>query len=277
MDALLRKHQSLIFSTLYMVLGLMAAGYATVYSGKEAMIKDLRKVHRELKAEKKQLEELKKKESEETDKSKEDKNSLPVFLTNINRIAQNNKVIIRELSPNNEDNQLKFQLQLITDYFSFIRFTSELEALDIILDDIQLHPYDNGRTPPMHAISFSLIPRNNASPLSDDVRLKNLQEWVNKTDRRNPFQRFAYDTTLKRVRPVIDLTWIHKLSGLGRTKSNQKYASISRKKYFVGSKLDGLIITAIDEKNKQVSLEKRSEDGKVRYTLGFRQRSGEKR
>ncbi|MBF0382720.1 MAG: hypothetical protein HQL69_16990 [Magnetococcales bacterium] len=272
MDAFLRKHQSLLLSTLFMVAGLLTAGYATIYSGKQAMIDDLRIVRKELVTRKSQLKALQQKSNDEQDKIKASINSLPTFLSRINEIANNNDVIIRKLSPDSS-NSLKFILEIVTDYFTFIRFTSDLESLDIVLDDIQLHPYDVNSTPPTHAISFSLIPRNDANPLSDNSRLKELKQWVSQKDKRNPFQRFAYDSSRKRVRPVIDLTWIYKLGGLGLTTEGVPYATIDRKNYIVGEKLFGYYITKIERD--RVYLEKRTADGNIRYSLGFRKRAGE--
>ena len=92
------------------------------------------------------------------------------------------------------------------------RFSQLLERRDVIIHDIQVRPYDAGRTPPVHAISFSLTPRNDAEPMTGE-RLNRLKEMVDAPDKRNPFQRFV--SVGQVVRKEIDLTWIYKLSGIG--------------------------------------------------------------
>lgn len=266
LDDFVEKHKPLILSTLYMVSGLLLAGYTILYSRLDVYSLDLTQATAPLSARNRTVEAERKTASEEkkTEKSVGVR-YLPTFLIRINQIANANDVIIRKLSPDRE-NPFKFILEIITDYYTFVRFTAGLESLDIVLDNIQIHPYDAGKTPPLHAVSFSLIPRNDAQPLSGD-RLKHLQESVARFDKRNPFQRFAYDPTRK-VQPVIDWTWIHKLGGIGLTVDGRPYATINRESHLVGDRLDGATITGITKD--RVSLERLSETGKTRFVIGFR-------
>ena len=266
MDAIIQENKALILSTLYMVFGLMAAGYSIFYSSAVVYKSDIRKVSNALNETNKELEQKIKEVEKKDEKEIVGIRYLPTFLARINEIAHNNEVIIRKLSPDQEL-ALKFTLEFIADYPTFIRFTSELESLDITLDDIQLHPYDSGKTPPLHAISFSIIPRNDAKELTGD-RLEKLKKWVLQQDKRNPFQRFAYDMTRKRISPVIDLTWIYKLGGLGQSTDGKPYASINRQNYYLGDKLDGREIERIE--SDRVFLKKTTRDGTIRYMLTFR-------
>lgn len=286
MDAWIRENQTLVLSTLYMLLGLMAAGYSVLYSRTVAYRADMQVALQTIQASNKEMKTklgdwvAKNKEKDKEAKKMEDaeKNDvgiqyLPIFLSRINEIAHNNEVIIRRLSPDQAE-QMKFVLEFITDYPTFIRFTSELESLDITLDDIQLHPYDATKLPPLHAISFSLIPRNDARQLSGQ-RLEELKQWILEKDKRNPFQRFAYDVSRKRISPVIELTWIYKLGGLGTTPEGKPYANINRRNYMVGDELDGRIIERIDDD--RVFLKKTNRDGTVRYMLTFRRVNSDKK
>ncbi|MBF0180574.1 MAG: hypothetical protein HQM03_11180 [Magnetococcales bacterium] len=274
MDAVIRKHHIFLLSSIYMLVGLCAAGYSVWYGDRQVLIKDLNKARSELETHKTEIAKTQKRITDDAEKAKGGVNSLPVFLARINEIANKNKVIIRTLSPDGEQ-QFKFMLEMTADYFTFVRFTSDLEALDILLDDLQVHSYDMGQTPPLHAISFSLIPRNDASPLSENARLSALQSWIEQKGRRNPFQRFAYDVSRKQVRPVIDLTWIYKLGGLGITPEGKRYATIDHKDYHVGYKLEERTITAIE--SDRVLFEKQTPDGKVTYSLEFRRGEANKK
>ncbi|MBF8271230.1 MAG: hypothetical protein HW380_335 [Magnetococcales bacterium] len=268
MEAWIHKHQALILSTLYMLFSLLAAGYSVSYSSKVAYIADLSAVSGRIQTANTEMQ-------NKIDASKKTQEAnvetgiryLPLFLARINEIAHNNEVVIRKLSPDKEGTLLKFDLDFTADYSTFVRFTAELESLDILLDNIQVHPYDASKTPPVHAITFSLIPQNNAEPISGQ-RLENLKKWVYAKDKRDPFQRFAYDTTRKVVNPAVDLTWIYKLEGIGLTPEKKPYANVNRKNYQVGDSLDGRTITKIDEA--KINLEKRDRDGVTEYTLGFR-------
>ena len=267
MDAFIRGNQTLIFSTLYMLFSLLVAGYSIFYSRMETYGLDLRVATDSIQSSNpilaRKVASLSKKEKVEDVGIR----YLPTFLARINEIAHNNLVIIRDLFPDKSGTLLKFSLKFVSNYTTFLRFTSELESLDILLDDIQVHPYDTTGETPLHAISFTLIPQNNADPISGK-RLNELKENVQAKNKRNPFQRLDYDRTRKVVRPAIDLTWIYKLEGLGTTKENKPYANINRRHYQIGDKLDGRVIDRID--NSQVYLKKETRDGVTNYMLKFR-------
>jgi hypothetical protein len=280
MEQFIQENRTLIFSTLYMVFGLMAAGYALFYSRLDAQMADLKMASQQLTERKttlsKKLAEIKAAELEQ-EKAKtetEEKitggiNYLPHFLMRINQIAKLNNVIIRTLTPDTDDNSvLRFRMEVITDYYTFIRFTFQLESLDIYLDDLAIHSYDQIQTPPLHAIQFTLIPRNDAQPLSD-TRLEELGQWITQKNRRNPFQRFAFDPNRAKARPVIDLTWIHKLGGIGLSQDGKPYATIDQRPYREGDLLsEERRIEKIEADH--VVLFKETPDGKIQYVLKFR-------
>lgn len=270
MDAFLRKHRAFLLSTLYLITGLMLLGYATLYSRRDVAIADALQLNRLVEEENRALAELAKKQKKAEAAPQEGIRSLPTFLERINSIAQKTTVIIKELTPS-RDTDLKFLLKITTDYLTFLRFAAELESLNLVINDLQVRPYDPTKTPPVHAIEFSITPRNDAAPMSDD-RVVALREQVASLDKRNPFQRFAFNATTKEVSAEIDLTWIHKLSGVGRV-GDRKVATINvrneTKDYSVGDELEpGLTITAIE--NDRVQLQKKTGDGTVRYVMRFR-------
>lgn len=267
MDAWIREHQTLILSSLYMLFGLLTAGYSVSYSSKSIYMHDLAVVSGRIQTSNTAMQNKLAASQQQEKEVAVGVRHLPIFLARINEIAHNNEVIIRKLSPDKEGTLLKFHLDFIADYHTLVRFTAELESLDILLDNIQVHPYDPGKTPPLLAVSFSLIPQNNAEPISSQ-RLDELKKWVFAKDKRDPFQRFAYDKSRKVVNPAIDLTWIYKLDGLGMTPENNPYANINRKSYQVGDELDGREITKISED--RLHLQKKGRDGVTDYVLSFR-------
>jgi len=270
MDAFLRKHSAFILSTLYLLTGLTLLGYGTLYSGREVAIADALVLQRVLDGENRALGEQAARLREAQAAPTEGIRSLPVFLEHINSVAQKTSVIIKELMPSRDGN-LKFLLKITTDYMTFLRFAAELESLNLVINDLQVRPYDPSKTPPLHAIEFSITPRNDAEPLADD-RIAAMAEQVKITDKRNPFQRFAFNARTMEVSAEIDLTWIHKLSGVGRV-ADRKVATINvrneTRDYSVGDELEpGLVISAIE--NDRVQLQKKTADGTTRYVLRFR-------
>ncbi len=272
MEEFIQKHRPILASTIFMVLGLLAAGYSVFYSRLTVFKSDLGMAAHKYRLENSILKEEKKKQTKKDGKKNIGIRYLPTFLQRINEIARHNDVIIKKLSPD-ADETLKFKLDFISTYYTFVNFTSELEALDIILNDLQIHPYDHTQSPPQHAISFTLTPRNDAEPLAD-IRLSRLQQKVAEKDKRDPFQRFAFDSTRVIVSRAIDLTWIYKLGGLGLDTSGNRYATINHANYSVGDILDGRTITNIT--NKEVKLEKTTREGKLKYRLGFRKKKSDK-
>jgi hypothetical protein len=273
MEEFIERHKRFLLSSLFMLAGLLTAGYSVYYTQFDAYMKDVRiatsQVQQETKKYKTQIEKNKKK----LNANDKGISYAPTFLQNINEIARNNEVIIHKLTPDSEQH-LKFKLEILTDYYTFIVFISQLESLDTILDDIQVHPYDASSNPPIHAISFTIIPRNDAKPLAGK-RLLKLQTEVDKRDKRNPFQRFAYDSKRQKVSPVIDLTWVYKLGGLGIAQNGNQYATINRNNYQVGDLMDGRKITRIS--SDKVYLEKKNKRGTAKFTLTFRKKGTEKK
>lgn len=270
MDAFIRKHHAFLLSTLYLIVGLILLGYSTLYSGREVAIADALRLNRLIADENKALTEQVAKQKEVQALPQEGIRSLPAFLEHINSVAQKTTVIIKELTPS-RDADLKFLLKITSDYMTFLRFAAELESLNLVINDLQVRPYDAGKTPPVHAIEFSITPRNDAAPMPDE-RILELRQQVAGQDKRNPFQRFAFNATTKEVSAEIDLTWIHKLSGVGRV-GDRKVATINVKNetrdYSVGDELEpGLLITGIE--NDRVQLQKKTPDGTARYVLRFR-------
>ena len=268
MEAFFQQYRNFLLSVLYVTAALLVAGYVTMYSARSADIGKVIAANNVYAAENKALHDIlnKKKESLKQDGGGQTAiNSLPAFLERINNIAKQTEVIIRKLTPD-KTSKYRFTLEIIDDYFKFIKFSSMLESLNVSIHDIQVHPYDMSKTPPLHAISFSLTPRADAEPLSSS-RLDDLWVKVDMMNKRNPFQRFAYNKNQQKILQEIDLTWVNKLSGIGKVGDN-RYATIDGKDYNIDDKVDGMKIIGIDAD--RVFLTKETPNGIEKYQLKFR-------
>lgn len=274
-DEFYQQYRNVIWSLVYLMVGCLVAGYAIVIAPRAVMKADMTQFREILEKENKTLTELKKKEADAEKSSglTEERGikSLPRFLKHINRISQDTNVIIRELVPSITSGGgigrgLKFKLSIITDYLTFLRFASKLESLDVGINDLQVRPYDPSKTPAEHAIAFSITPRDDANPL-ESQRIATVLDQVAAKNKRNPFQRFAYNEKVEKLSAWIDLTWIHRLSGIGRV-GGERIATINSRDYTVGDKLDDMKVAEIE--SDRVMLKKESKDGEQIYVLGFR-------
>jgi len=264
MDAFIRKYQSFFLSLLLALLGSAAAVYSVVLSPLELMRTDLHLLTQQVSAEN----DLLVKQKREAEKKKEaddvNLNSLPEFLRHINEIANATKVIVRELTPSREGG-IKFNIRIITDYRTFLDFISKLEAHNVVIHNLQVRPYDARKNPPVHAIEFSITPRRNAEPLATE-RIRLMMAAVAEPNQRNPFQRFAYNKD-QVVRQEVDLTWLFRLSGIGKV-GNDRIATIDNRDYREGDKLEDMTISKIE--SDRVNLEKQQERNVDRFILKFR-------
>ena len=112
-----------------------------------------------------------------------------------------------------------------------------------------------------------ITPRDNAKPLSYE-RLENLKAAVANKGKRNPFQRFAFDTKERKVNPNIDLTWIYRLSSIGKDNIKGHYATIDKIDYYKDDKLGNKQITEIQAD--RVILSEDTQNGKQNYIIKFR-------
>ncbi|MBF0285661.1 MAG: hypothetical protein HQL51_14515 [Magnetococcales bacterium] len=273
MDEFLTRNRSLVVSTLYLMVGLLLAGYSIYYTRVQAYGEDLKLAMNQAAEANKGLTEKIQGAQKEGKDSDQGVRYLPTFLMRINQIAKNNQVIIKRLTPEGKEGSgSKFLLELQTDYYTLVKFTAELESLDVVLDDFQVHPFDNTKSPPIHAISFSIVPRNDAAELTGK-RLEELTTWVKTPNRRNPFQRFAYNKNQQTVESVIDLTWILKLGGIGDGPDGKPYATINRQNYNEGDQIEGRTVQKIQPD--RVYLEKKTPEGStVKFVLKFRKSAG---
>lgn len=273
MVAFLRKHRNFVLSLCYLLLALALAGYSVIYYPREVAIADMAEMQRIFSREAKPLREaaqiLKQQQGQQTEVV--GIRSLPAFLGHINRVAQDTNVIITELVPAQDREQrqtaeLKFQLRIAENYLTFLRFAARLESLNLGINDLQVRPFDATKNPPVHAISFSITPRNDAEPTSSQ-RIDNMKDQVAAQDKRNPFQRFAYNPKSPKPNPWIDLTWVHRLTGIGRV-GDKRMATIDSREYAAGDNLSGMTITSVE--SDRVMLNKTTENGRQIYVLGFR-------
>jgi hypothetical protein len=274
---LYQQYRNVIGALAYLAIGCLVAFYAFHAAPRAVMKADVARLKQILELENQTLAALKK--AEEAKKSPSDADergikSLPAFLKHINRISQDTNVIIRELVPSTGSGAraggaLKFKLSITTDYLTFLRFAAQLESLNVGINDLQVRPYDPTKTPVEHAIAFSITPRDDGKPL-ESRRIGTIQEKVAAKNKRNPFQRFAYNEAVTKPSPWIDLTWIHRLSGIGRI-GGERLATINSRDYSVGDGLDDMTVAEI--RNDRVMLKKESKDGEQIYVLGFRKKA----
>ena len=271
MNDFLARHQRLLASTAYLVAGLLAAVWSLSLDPMLAWNSHLAGATQTIERENKAIEEKQKKQLAQLAVERAGKgpgtviSSLPDFLRHINSVANTSGVKIRKLTPD-ETNKLRYTLEIVEDYERFLKFASRLESLNVSIHDIAVHPYDLRGSPPRHAIAFSLTPRDNAKPL-EAPRLDELKGEVAKTDKRNPFQRFTTGAGKGRAVPEIDLTWIYRMTGIGRV-GQTRYATIDSKDYKEGDEMEGMTITKID--SEIVRLTKTTATGTEKYQLKFR-------
>ncbi|MGB0712905.1 MAG: hypothetical protein ACPGUC_05030 [Gammaproteobacteria bacterium] len=270
MDQFIRHNRDLLISTLYLLIGLFAFGYVNLYQPAKIGFLDISIVNSEARKESDALKKQVAKAVKDAKDVKEDVargvRQMPDFLRRINAIANAHNVIIRRLVPTTES-RFKFKIDIVTDYWTFLRFTSDLESLNTVVHNLEVHPYNPDPERPEHLISFSITPRNDAEPLSG-ARLDALREDVRKKVR-NPFQRFAYDKSRREVRAEIELTWIHKLTGIGQTAAGPQ-ATIDNRDFRVGDTLLGKRITEI-RSDRVYLVSDRPVDGVInKYVLKFR-------
>jgi len=266
MEQFFAKNKTFVLSLVFMTVGISLFGWSNFVTTSQLAMEDARRISSTLAADeerlKNQLAEIERRKAEAGQDASAGITSLPAFLERINEIAQATKVIIDELMPS-KDEHLKFSIKIRADYFTYLRFSAKLESLNVSIHDLQVRPFNPGVTPPIHAIEFSITPRNDAAPLGGE-RLTRMRDQVEEKNKRNPFQRFAFNEANKEVLKQIELTWIHKLTGIGMS-GGKRTATINGKDYAVDDELDGMKITAIE--TDRVMLKKTTTDGVTEYLL----------
>jgi hypothetical protein len=277
MDAFIRKYSRFLSSLMFLMMSLWALGYSVVLSRLDAGTSAATAFAHVFETENGVMNAEARKFQVTTQGAAQGIRSIPRFLMHLNRIANDTTVIIRELTPS-RDAALKYEINIIADYWTFLRFAARLEALNVSINDLEVRPYNPTKTPPEHAISFSITPRNDAEELSGQ-RLETLAQQVASLDKRNPFQRFAYNSVDKKVDEYIELSWtgLYRLVGFAQL-GEKKIATISkrengrdyRREFSVGEELDGMTITEV--KADRVVLTMKTANGLAKYVLKSRGR-----
>jgi hypothetical protein len=196
--------------------------------------------------------------------------TVPALLKRINDTCKAPNVIIRTLKPTS-DNPFQFELNFISNYFDFLEVLSEFEKLNIVIHKIDIRPYEIKKRSPKHIITLNIEAINGGEKLSKkDVIF--LEEELKKTKKRDPFQRFA--KIGKNIKRLIDLTWIHKLSGIGKI-DGQYVATINSRIYYKGDSFNSMIKSKIT--SNEVYLRKNTSNGSINYILGFRHNAKDKK
>ena len=203
------------------------------------------------------------KKEEKVKKEEATLDTIPKLLTRINNTCKAPKVVIRTLIPNPK-NPFAFELKFISNYFDFLTVLSEFEKLNININKIDIKPYEIKKNNSKHIITLHIEAIDGGEKLSSkDIEF--LQYELNKIKKRDPFQRFA--RIGKNIKRLIDLTWMYQLSGIGKI-DGKFTATINHRIYYIGSTLNGMIISSIDSSG--VILQKRTSNGTVHYIMNFR-------
>lgn len=263
MDAFIRNHLSLVLSTLYLIVGLSLAAYVGLYVPAKAKYADLIEAQKYIAAENA---ELKKRKAFFTKSNKETVNklnSIPDFLKRINKLANDHKVIIRKFVPDEED-KLKFIIEMFGNYYVFTQFAADLESLDVVVHDLEVRPYDSKKS--INFIKFAITPKNDARP-APPRHFDTLLAMVKQKNRRNPFQRLVDIPG----RDCIDQTWVHTLSGIG-TISGKKVATINSLDYGIGDVLKPTGLKIVSIGSDRVEFVKQTANAKECHILKFQQK-----
>jgi hypothetical protein len=155
------------------------------------------------------------------------------FLRNINEVGRNSDVLIRKMSPS-KDSETEFDIEILADYRSFLKFISNLEGLNVDLKNISVRQSSKVSAIPRQLIKFTVAPLGGGSYAVDE-RLTQLAEAVGKPDLRNPFQRSILAPNPESdYSQIIDLTNIHNLTSVGTSVEGDRDAVIDRKVLRVG-------------------------------------------
>jgi hypothetical protein len=209
------------------------------------------------------------KKEEKVEKETTTLNTIPKLLTRINNTCKAPEVIIRTLIPS-VNNPFAFELKFISNYFDFLTVLSEFEKLNININKIDIKPYEIKKNNSKHIITLNIEAIDGGEMLSEsDIEF--LEYELNKKRKRDPFQRFA--KIGKKIKRLVDLTWMYKLSGVG--KINGKFtATIDHRIYYIGSIFNDMKIINIDSTG--VNLVKKTKNGNMYYILNFRNKAKEK-
>lgn len=140
--------------------------------------------------------------------------SLENFMRSVNDVGRASGIIIRKMEPDDKE-RLNFSIELIADYYSFLKFISGLEALSIDIHNISVHPYQKMGVLPRHVIIFKFAPIKGGKTLQDK-HAEELKRLVLNEKLRNPFQQFTnIGDKSPDYAPITDLTWINKLTSIG--------------------------------------------------------------
>lgn len=233
---------------------------------------DIDKLSKHYQKEKIKLEQDIKKQ--EDDKKLEDNtlNSVPKILKAINNTCKDSDVIIRKLTPF-PDNPFKFQINLQTTYFKFLKILSEFEKLNINMENISLDEYETTLDNPKKAITLVVKVTGKVDDKRDEV-IKRLQKIIMSNSSKNPFQTNMLDEKGVVVR-AINLTYIYNLSSVTLVKG-KPFATIDDRDYYIGDKfLDKGVIKKIEKG--RVRIYKRLSNGtEQEYFIGFKRSHNKK-
>jgi hypothetical protein len=207
------------------------------------------------------LKELEKEQEKPSDEIKLD--TIPSLLKRINDTCRVPDVIIRKLDPVG-NNPFAFTLEFISSYFDFINVLSEFEKLNIIIHTIDIKPFQITKNSSKHIISLVIEAIDGGEKLSQK-KVSFMNQEIQKHKKRDPFQRFA--KMGMDVERLIDLSWEYKLSGIGKI-GGRYVATIDRKLYFEGDRINQMKITNISKKS--VYLEKTTQNGLTNFVINFR-------
>jgi len=179
-------------------------------------------------------------------------NSVPKTLVALNNTCKISNVVIRQIIPF-KDNPFKFTLKFETTYFKFLKILSELEKLNIVMENIALDEYETTLDNPQKAITLIVKVIGDVEN-KEKLTSETLDNIITHNSSKNPFQTNILDENNVVVR-AINLTYIHTLSSVG-IYDTPPSATIDNHVYKVGDNfLDKGVIVKIEKGKVHISKE----------------------
>ncbi len=186
------------------------------------------------------------------------------FLRGINDVAFNADVVIYKMTQDRRWPNT-FKLSVISDYHSFLKFIAEIEQINIYIRELSIHPYKMEAGLPLNVVTLLISVFRHDYSISAE-RFKRLNDYINKKELQDPFK------NLDQYVPIIDLTWLHKLTSIGIS-AGTKEATIDRKVVRVGDFYppgSNRRITMIEAD--RVYLSEKTIQGEKEYIIRFRKK-----
>lgn len=251
-----------IITSVLAFLAILGVGYAWYYQPLQSDVNTLNSSYSRINKEIREMNAKLEKTKDESEKASSAIRTIPGFLTRINTIANETDVYLDTVEPV-KGNRLQYDISFAAKYFVFIRFLLGLEALNVVIDDISINPFEGPRDDPTQAVNFKITLLGQGEQI-DDKKLDQIRKKVAATGNRNPFRMGLPGEGLT---DTIDLTSRWKLTAFGR--GPPPFVYINGKRYSEGDEIGRKKITVILI-NSRVELEEKKFNGIQKYILKTR-------